>query len=108
MCCSAGNVSLMTAGGPPRDQTWGRSTMNSHRRFRRVRSIVLVALSLVCVSAQAQLLNKLSSVLTAPVGTTLRVLANVSGIVTSPAGDLLVGTAQVAGTGLAQDRTSAG
>src|SRR3546814_3653603 len=74
--------------------------MNSHRRFRRVRSIVLVALSLVCVSAQAQLLNKLSSVLTDPVGTTLRVLANVSGIVTSPVGDLLVGTAQLAGTGL--------
>src|SRR3546814_3160886 len=85
--------------------------MNSHRRFRRVRSIVLVALSLVCVSAQAQLLNKLSSVLTDPVGTTLRVLANVSGIVTSPVGDLLVGTAQLAGTGLAHtvirvDRTS--
>src|SRR3546814_8232087 len=75
--------------------------MNSHRRFRRVRSIVLVALSLVCVSARAQLLNKLSSVLTDPVGTTLRVLANVSGIVTSPVGDLLVGTAQLAGTGLA-------
>src|SRR3546814_7412910 len=71
------------------------------RRCRRGRSVVLVALSLVCGSAQAQLLNKLSSVLTDPVGTTLRVLANVSGIVTSPVGDLLVGTAQLAGTGLA-------
>jgi polyhydroxybutyrate depolymerase len=75
--------------------------MNIRHGFRRGRSAAFVALSLVCVCAQAQLLNRVGSVLTHPVATTLRVLANVSGTVTSPVGDILVGTAQLAGPWLA-------